>query len=108
MTAEFVERRRSERLRLKLPVAVRWKSAQGEEVKIEVETETVNAHGAMLRIPGELSPPSEMELTCTKTGQSSAVEAVWIDEPAEDGLRRVALSLPSPNAELWGLSGEEK
>ena len=108
MTAEFAERRRSARLRLKLPVAVRWKSAQGEEVKIEVETETVNAHGAMLRIPGQYSPPSEMELTCVKTGQSSAVEAVWIDEPAEDGLRRIAISLPSPNEALWGLSGEEK
>jgi hypothetical protein len=36
------------------------------------------------------------------------VEAVWIDEPAEDGLRRIAVSLPSPNEELWGLTGEEK
>jgi hypothetical protein len=62
----------------------------------------------MLRIPGELSPPSEMEVTCVKTGQSSPVEAVWIDEPAEDGLRRIAISLPSPNAELWGLGSEEK
>jgi hypothetical protein len=108
MTAEFVERRRSERLRLKLPVSVRWQPAEGEPVKIEVETETVNGHGAMLRIPGELSPPSAMELTCLTTGQSSAVEAVWIDEPAEDGLRRIAVSLPSPNEELWGLTGEEK
>jgi len=101
-----LERRRSPRLRVVLPVEMRWLTGEGPHAE-GVETEVVNAHGALLRLKTRLNIPPELELRNPQTGQSTPAHAVWKDTKP-DGTVTLAVALEAPGEAFWGVDLEPR
>ncbi len=100
-----VERRRSQRVLLVIPVEVAWTTKEGQRFKEDAETQVVNAHGALLRMKTALAISAEVELTRPRTRQSTRARVVWTgDVVEEDEMTRVAVELAVPSETFWGVS----
>ncbi len=62
MTVAPVERRRTPRVKMKLPILLRGKDAQGREFEIHSETEDVSRFGALVRLPVRIHVGEVVEL----------------------------------------------
>ena len=74
-----IERRRSVRTRLAVPVRVQCQSRIGEELKVEAETHTVSDTGCLIYLEAGLSVGQALVLFREKTGQSmkGRVVSAW-------------------------------
>ena len=97
------EQRKSPRVSLVIPVEVAWTIEGGEHAKESCETESVNTHGALLKMKTRPTS-SELELTHSQTGESTRARVVRIQGPAKDGLVRVAVEFATPRLTFWGMT----
>lgn len=97
------ERRRSQRVFLAIPVVLEWTAEDGQRVRIQGDTEQLNAAGALLRLHTPSKIPARIYLYCIPSGQWTRAEAVWFDEPTPDGSIRLAVVLHEPPSvgSLW-------
>ena len=100
----LVERRRSQRVRLAIPVEVSWTQDDGVPVNEHAETEVLNAHGALLRMKPHFPIPIDVELSKPREGLSTPARVVGFREPAPGGLLGVAVELAAPSQTFWGIS----
>ncbi len=99
-----VERRRSQRLSLTIPMEVSWTGEEGAAVNEPAETEVLNAHGALLRTKPHFPIPLLIKLRCQRTGMSTEARVVGFQEPSPEGMLRMAVELSSPSQSFWGLT----
>ena len=102
--ASQVERRRSQRLHLAVPVEVAWTGEDGTHISEPAETEILNAHGALLRMKPRLPIAIGIHLTSPRTGSSTQARVVGFCEPTSKGLLGIAVELAAPNQAFWGVS----
>ncbi len=98
-----IERRRSQRVLLAVPIQVEWTTAENEIVSLEGKTQEVNAHGALLQLNARHRPPASVIITHGVTGRSAQAQAVWTDNAAQGGLMRLAVALAVPSETFWGV-----
>ena len=98
------ERRRSQRVRLAIPVEVAWTQEDGAQVKEHAETEILNAHGALLRMEPHLPIPIDIHLSRPRTQLFTQARVVGFREPTPGGLLGVAVELAAPSQTFWGIS----
>ncbi|MFQ5696130.1 MAG: hypothetical protein ACE5HB_09090 [Terriglobia bacterium] len=96
------DRRRSQRVRLAIPVTVSWKSKEGNTHTEQAQTEEVNAHGAVVLMTTALPLAATVQLTNTRTSQTARARVVALRSPA-DGKQRVAFELKVPTDTFWGI-----
>lgn len=96
------ERRRSQRVMIRVPVSVRFESA-GQEVRVKANTVSINDHGAMLLCTRTLSQDSKMEIENERTHerQPCRVARAPVESP-EGFLIPVEFATPAPG--FWRIS----
>ena len=99
------ERRRSQRVRLAVPVEVAWKTSDGARHSVHAKSEVVNAYGGLLQM-NEPYPPIKqvVELSHLPKHQSSRARVVWVMEPEDGKPARIAVELAIPSQAFWGIS----
>ena len=99
------QRRRSQRVRLAVPVDVAWETSDGARHSVHAKSEVVNAYGGLLEM-NEPYPPLKqvVELSHLPKHQSSRARVVWIMEPEDGKSARVAVELAIPSQAFWGIS----
>ena len=95
-------KRRSARVVMKVPLTVEW-AVEGKQIIEKAESETINAHGAML-IMGTLPPETTILLLHNEaTGQKSLARIVSFAGSASQGRERMTVELSSPSYKFWGI-----
>ena len=96
------EKRRSARVVMRAPLTVEW-AVDGKQIIEKAESESINAHGAMLII-GTLPPETSIILLHNEaTGQKSLARIVSFAGKASQGRERMAVELSSPSYKFWGI-----
>ena len=99
-----VERRRSGRIYLKLPVIVRWLGADGETVREPAFTEEISSGGGLLHIKRPPPESAEIEVTHSAVEEPVGARIVRFEEPQGDGLARIAIAYARQFETLWGVT----
>lgn len=97
------EKRRSQRARLVKPVEVALYLPDGTYVIHHGGTESVSAHGALLRMKQEIAAGQLVALR-TRPEACTPARIVRFEPRQPDGLLPVAIELLYPNKEFWGAS----
>lgn len=97
---ELLNRRRSQRVALRVAVLIQCEATDGKRIQTEAFTLIVNAHGGLL----ESSLPAEVNqniiLVNPKTGSKAKCRVVRVEQrPSEMTL--VAFEFHEPNAQFW-------
>jgi hypothetical protein len=94
-------RRRSERVMLKVPVVLSIHSADGIVTEEKTSTQVVNAHGGLLSLQMEISVGQLFLLTNSKTGVARDCTVVRTQQsPSTPGLI-VAFQFAAPAPDFW-------
>jgi PilZ domain len=93
-----IERRRSARIKLAVPLRVIGQSRSGEEFSVEAETHTVSNSGCLLQLQTDLFVNQPLELRNEKSGQSikGRVVSTW-RQPGGKVFAGLEFASPSPN-----------
>ena len=96
------ERRRSQRIQIVTPVEVASHTEEGIYIRESAKTETVSAHGALLRMEHELPVRRIIALRCSAETNWAMARVMRCDSPRPEGWRPVALELAVPDGAFWG------
>ena len=99
-----MERRRNGRVYLKLPVLVRWWSAEGKAVQEPAVTVELSSGGGLLHI--KRLPPEAATVEITHSTVEEPVDALVVRSEAlqNDGLACMAISYTRQIETLWGVT----
>ncbi|HKM67600.1 MAG TPA: PilZ domain-containing protein [Candidatus Acidoferrum sp.] len=100
---EAANRRRSERVVLRVPVSLSAVVPDGKRVSIQAHSQVVNAHGGLLDVGMELVRGQEIRLNNIKTETSVAGRILRV-EKSEEGRFLVAFEFESPAPGFWPVS----
>ncbi len=101
----LMERRRSQRVHLVVPLNVVWTTPDGVHHNEPAKTEVINAHGGLLQMKEPYPGIKEVvELSHSSTAQSCKGRVVWIFEPEVGKLARIAIELAVASQAFWGVS----
>lgn len=101
--APLLERRRGERVLIRVPVEVRFSSGSGKEEVEQSETSVVSRYGALisLRVPPKIG--TTVVIVNKYTQQSEQFRIAWIsDEPRESG-HEIGVEILTPREGFWGI-----
>lgn len=96
-----VERRRSPRAELQIPLIVRW-TWNGRPREEATVTWVVNAHGCLTLLKQLLPEGLEVELENRATQAVSRGRVAWSGERCADGRSKIGIDLETPDPEFWG------
>ena len=102
-TMEERNRRRSERVVLRVPVGLSALMPDGKQISIEAHTLVVNAHGGLLNVGVEMVRGQRIRLSNLKTEIVTTGRVVRVEGP-EEGRFSVAFEFESPAPHFWPIS----
>ena len=95
--------RRSPRMLWRAPVAAMWTNREGGNCQAVGESEVVNAHGGLIRLPTRMVPQDNVEIMHMRTREIQPARIVW-REPIPGGREvRVGVELSQPSENFWGV-----
>lgn len=100
---EGQQERRSYRLTLEVPVHVEYFVNEPGRLASEAVTITVNAHGALLRLPWGVPIGRQLVLTNSVLLKTQTVTVVFVRYET-DGNFYVGVEFTEPNPTFWGLA----
>jgi propanol-preferring alcohol dehydrogenase len=95
-----VEKRRSQRILLRVPVDFSGVDRKGKSFEEQTHTLIVNAHGAMVQLKAEIKENSPVKLRNRFTKEQMECRLVWLKQ-MEDGTRHVAVEFVKPSPRFW-------
>lgn len=101
--ADERNRRRSERVVLRVPVHLSALMPGGKRISIEAHTLVVNAHGGMLDVGLEMVKGQQIRLSNWNTDIVTAGRVLRV-EGSEDGRFSVAFEFEAPAPHFWPVS----
>lgn len=98
-----VERRRSRRFSVVVPVEVSWRASDGNAMKESAVARTVNANGGFLKM--EVYPDAGARVTVANLVSAQTAEARVLATPdAREGVANgIIIELIAPNESFWGV-----
>jgi len=98
--SEQVNRRRSERVVLRIAVNILAENEQHQQMRLQAETQVVNAHGGLMRMREHLHIGQSFLLSNPLNLQEMSCRVVRIDE---DGLEfyNIAFEFDRPAGNFW-------
>jgi hypothetical protein len=96
-------RRRSERVVLRIPVHLSAIVPGGKRISIEAHTLVVNAHGGLLEVGMEMVKGQQIRLSNSKTDIITTGRVLRV-EGSEEGRSSVAFEFESPAPHFWPVS----
>ncbi len=97
------ERRRSERIFLRISIMVSGTSKDGERVNEDGQVAVVSRNGALIRTKTALKPGSTVEILRSVSDEKLIFKVVWVSERAREGKFDVGLELTERREEFWGV-----
>jgi hypothetical protein len=95
-----VNRRRSERVMLQIPITVMAETPEHVHVREETQTLVVNAHGGLMKLKAELHIGQPLLLLNPQTGARESCKVVRVDQPSPDYFA-VAFEFDHPSPKFW-------
>ena len=101
------EQRRSQRVRIRIPLLVRTLTVDKHPISEKTHTVEVNAHGALILLATEVAVDQFIILTNAKTGEELQSRVVSLG-PSFLGKTQVRIELIKPSPRFWGLPSPPK
>jgi hypothetical protein len=98
------ERRRSERVLLRVPVKIFGTTRDNKPMAGEAETVVVSRSGALLRSRLAWKTGSTMEITHGFTERTESFRVIWGSEQAKEGRYDFGIELLHPVQDFWGVA----
>jgi hypothetical protein len=102
------ERRRGERVMIRIPVKVYGLGKDGQHVNEAAETAVISRHGALLRLSTPLKHATNLEILNTFTQKTEKFRVVWVAEKPKDGKFDIGVEFLHPQEEFWGVRFPER
>ncbi len=96
-------RRRGERVLLRIPIKVYAVGEDGKPFNEEAETAVVSRFGALVRLKVPVKRGSTMEVMNGYSGQIEKFRVAWRADAPREGKYEVGIELVAPREEFWGL-----
>ena len=106
--APYSERRRGERVMIRIPVKVYGMGRDGQHINEAAETAVVSRHGALLRLSTPLKHATTLEIMNNFTQKTEKFRVVWVSDKAKEGKFDVGVELMAPHEEFWGVRFPER
>lgn len=97
------ERRRGERVLIRMPVQINGTGKDGKPIHAPAEAVVVNRNGALLRVPQPLKTGTSLEVYQGEAKQPKVFRVVWCSDRPREGRHDVGIELIEPCEELWGI-----
>lgn len=102
-SSDAINRRRSERVMLQVPVTVIAETPDRVPMQEDTHTLVVNAHGGLMKLKMDLLAGQPLILVNPQTGMEQSCRVVRIDEPSADYFA-VAFEFDRPSPNFWPVS----
>jgi hypothetical protein len=100
MAAATENRRRSERVMLRMTVVVLAEDEERKRIHEETQTQVVNAHGGLMLMRGKLHVGQSFILRNPRNGMESACRAVRAEEHGRE-FYQIAFEFAEPYPNFW-------
>lgn len=100
----MLERRRSSRVPIRIPVKVYRSEGDGEFLDAAAEAVSVSRHGALLRVPFRPDVGSRIEVLHSLSHELRQFRVVSAKNPREDGVFELGVEILYPARNFWGIS----
>ena len=100
---EMREKRRGERVLIRIPVEVQLRTPGGPAEPQTGETVVVSRYGALLRTASQLKPESRVTLTQGFSHESDEFRVVWVSESPAEGFWEAGVEAVHPRDDFWGI-----
>lgn len=102
----MLERRRSSRISVRIPVQVSLsRNAQGEQLSAPAEAIGVSRCGALIRVPFAVTPGARLQVIHGRSREAREFRVVRVSERKSDGLFDLGAEILFPNCHnFWGVA----
>ncbi len=97
------ERRRGERVLIRMPVKVYGIGKDGKHVNEDAEAVVISRNGALIRAVTPLKPGSSLEVRHGLSQETERFRVVWVGERAKEGRFDIGIELTETREEFWGI-----
>lgn len=97
-----LERRRTKRQQLYVPVVVKWVGKEGTQREEAAGTKSVSGHGCLLSLKTPLLEGTQVELVNRDNGQARTGRVVMCSGKSLEGRAEVAIELEGLEPRFWG------
>lgn len=98
------ERRRSERVLIRIPVVLFGLTTDNQHVSEDAETAIISRTGALLRAHTAFKPGGNLELTNGFSKDAEKFRVVWVSEEQKQGLFDLGVEMLTPRDDFWGIT----
>jgi len=104
----MLERRRSSRVLIRIPVKIFTNDAKGQPLDAPAEAVAISRHGALLR--GHLRPAlgTRIEVLNSISQETREFRVVRVSDPQEDGFTELGVEILYPGRSFWGVQFPEE
>jgi len=99
----MIERRRSSRVLIRIPVKVFISGAFGQQVDTTAEAIAVSRYGALLRSPYSPDLGSRIEVLNALSQETQEFRVIRISDSKEDGQYELGVETLYPKHNFWGI-----
>lgn len=99
----YKEKRRSDRVEIKIPIRIRGMSSENKFFDEVTETRLLSKHGLMTRLRFLVDLETEVHVTNLQNTISGTFRVVWVNTRAQEGLHNLGLELVETDGEMWGI-----
>jgi hypothetical protein len=98
------DRRRSERVILRIPVTVYGMTKDNRHLSEEAETADISRGGALVHSRTAFRPGGIVEITSKFSKQCEKFRVVWVSEEQKQGCFEVGIEMLTPRDDFWGIT----
>lgn len=101
--SQMRERRRGERVLIRVPVQLHGVAQDGSELKEAAEAVVVSRFGALLRTHTPLQKGSSLTVTNGFSMETEKFRVVWVSDKPTDERWDVGVEAADPREDFWGI-----
>ena len=100
----MIERRRSSRVSLRIPVQLSINENPGEPLRVQAEVIAVSRCGALIRAPFSPSLGSRVEVLNSQSQEAREFRVIRVTNAKKSGVFQLGLEMLYPAQNFWGVS----
>jgi hypothetical protein len=98
------ERRRSERVLLRIPITLFGLSKDNQHISIEAETADISRGGALVHATCAFRPGAILDVTSKFTRQCEKFRVIWMSDQQKHGQFEIGIEMLTPRDDFWGIT----
>ncbi len=100
----FRERRRGERVIIRIPVTLYGLTKDNHHISEEAETVAISRTGALVRSHSSFKTGGVVEITNNFSKQADKFRVVWASDAQKQGCFDLGIEMLTPHDDFWGIS----